>query len=305
MPDDVTTESFVFAGGDAVLAGRLHRRGPTFERRPGVVVTGSWLTVKEQMADLYATELARRGFAALTFDFSGWGSSGGDLRHAELPTRKIADISAAASHLASRSDVLPGGVAHLGICATAQYALAAIARGAPIRSFASVAGWYHDLESVAPFYGGPGGVEERLGRGAAATDRYLADGHVEIVPAYAPGDERAGMFIELDYYADPERGAVPTWPNEMAELSWSPWLTFDGLAAAGSVRVPTLLVHADGCVFPDNVRRLASTIDAPTTLAWGEGDQIDFYDRPAQVGFAMEAIEAHLESTVTGPVVGT
>lgn len=41
----------------------------------GVVVTGSWTSVKEQMAGLYAAELADRGFAALAFDFRGWGES--------------------------------------------------------------------------------------------------------------------------------------------------------------------------------------------------------------------------------------
>ncbi len=33
--------------------------------------------------------------------------------------------------------------------------------------------------------------------------------------------------IELDYYANPRRGAVPEWKNEMAERSWLFWLTFD------------------------------------------------------------------------------
>jgi hypothetical protein len=40
-----------------------------------------------------------------------------------------------------------------------------------------------------------------------------------MVSAYAVGDERAGMFFELDYYANPARGAVKQWSNQMAETS--------------------------------------------------------------------------------------
>jgi uncharacterized protein len=295
---DVTVAAAVFPAGGVWLAGRLYGAGDPFERRPGVVVTGSWLTVKEQMAGRYAVELARRGYTALTFDFAGWGDSRGELRHVESPASKIADIGAAAAYLSSRSFVAPGGVAHVGICTSAQYALAAVAAGAPIRSFAAVAGWFHDTSTVAPFYGGRTGVEERLQRADAAIERFVASGEVLTVPAYAPGDDRAGMFLELDYYADPARGAVPSWPNIMAEMSWREWLTFDGLAAADWVSTPVLFVHSDGCVFPDTVRELARRVRGPVEVAWGDGTQTDFYDQPEQVRFAIEAVDRHLTATM-------
>jgi fermentation-respiration switch protein FrsA (DUF1100 family) len=295
----------VFTSGGATIVGRVHRQaegpGGLTERQPAILVSGSWLTVKEQMADHYAAALARRGYTAITFDFAGFGRSGGDLRQVELPSRKIADITAAATFASTLSCVHPGRIGYLGVCASAQYALTAIAQGAPIASFASVAGWYHDTTSVAPFYGGPAGVEMRLSRGEAATERYLHDGEIVTVPAYAPGDDRAGMFIELDYYGDPARGAIPEWRNEMAEMSWVPWLTFDGLAAARNVGVPTLFVHSDGCVFPENVEALRRRMPGPTDVAWGEGSQIDFYDQPDQVAFALDAADAHIRATLAVP----
>ena len=36
---------------------------------PAIVVSGSWTTVKEQMAGLYAEKLAETGFITLAFDF--------------------------------------------------------------------------------------------------------------------------------------------------------------------------------------------------------------------------------------------
>jgi fermentation-respiration switch protein FrsA (DUF1100 family) len=151
-----------------------------------VIVTGSWLTVKEQMPQLYATRLAERGYAAFTFDFTGFGESGGALRQAEIPDRKIADLIAAADFLTTVSLVEPDTIAHLAVCASAQYGLAAIARGSRVSRFASVAGWSHDEPSVAGFYGGQSGVEARLIAARDAAKRYETDGVVEMVPAYRP-----------------------------------------------------------------------------------------------------------------------
>jgi uncharacterized protein len=118
-----------------------------------------------------------------------------------------------------------------------------------------------------------------------------------MVPAYKPGDELAGMFFELDYYGNPERGAVPSWKNEMATMSWFHWLTFDGLQAATHVKTPTLFVHSAGCVFPDHVKRVHSLLTGPKDLVWTDGTQIDFYDRPDLVEKAIGAAHRHFSTT--------
>ncbi|WP_186376220.1 alpha/beta hydrolase, partial [Hyella patelloides] len=46
------------------------------DKLPGVVVTGAWTTVKEQMPATYAEAMADRGYAVLAFDFLNWGESG-------------------------------------------------------------------------------------------------------------------------------------------------------------------------------------------------------------------------------------
>ena len=54
--------SFVAFNGNSRLAARIHRSNADLTvRQPAVIVTGSWLTVKEQMADLYAAAVAERG----------------------------------------------------------------------------------------------------------------------------------------------------------------------------------------------------------------------------------------------------
>jgi uncharacterized protein len=291
-------EPVVFHSHGIPLVGRFVRNSERSRpREPLVLCMGSWLTVKEQMALGYARQLAERGYAAFVFDFSGFGESRGEPRQLELPARKIQDIAAAVEFVATLSFVDRERIGCLGICASAQYALAALARGVPIRSFASVAGWYHDPDSIAPFYGGAEGVALRLGRARAALSRQLA-GEIAFVPAYDEGNDRAGMHFRLDYYARPERGAVQQWKNQMAEPSWLYWLLFDGLAAAEHVATPTLFVHSDGCAFPEHVRAVHARLRGPKRLVWQEGSQIDFYDQPVQVGAALEAVKAWFDETL-------
>ena len=289
----------VFHSQGVPLIGRIFRNTASLrERQPAVITMGSWLTVKEQMATIYARRLAESGFTTFAFDFSGFGESRGDPRQAEIPSRKIRDIEAAVALLQTLAFVDPTRIGYLAICASAQYALRALADGAPMRSFVSVAGWYHDPASVAPFYGGDPGVELRLGRAREALDRYTRDGAVVIVPAYKDGDDRAGMYFPLEYYGRSDRGAIAAWKNEMAEMTWTYWLTFDGLSAAGQVSTPTMLVHSDGCVFPDHVHQVHAALTGPKELVWARGNQIDFYDQPEQVDAAVQAATGWFDRTL-------
>ena len=64
-------------------------KGKTY---PAVIVSGSWTTVKEQMAGLYAKRFAENGFITLAFDFRNYGESEGVPRAWENPEMKIQDI---------------------------------------------------------------------------------------------------------------------------------------------------------------------------------------------------------------------
>jgi uncharacterized protein len=290
---------FIFHSDGVPLAARLYRNVANLvEPQPAVVVSGSWLTVKEQMPEVYARSLVARGYTVLTFDFAGFGESSGELRQTEVPARKIGDITAAVRFLQTLSCVRADAIGYLAICASAQYAATAIVRGAPIRSFVSVAGWFHDAETVGAYYGGESGMQQRIARATDAVAAQLAGAKPQMVPAYQEGNDRAGMFIPLDYYANPARGAIPQWRNEMSEMTWLYWLTFDGLTTAGRIDVPTLFVHGDECALPDNVKRIHARMTAPRTLIWEKGFQVDFYDRPDLVALSIEAADRHFRPTL-------
>lgn len=72
------------------------------EKIPAIIVGGSWITVKEQMAGLYAERMAEQGFAALAFDFRTFGESGGEPRQYESGALKTQDFKNAGSVLILR-----------------------------------------------------------------------------------------------------------------------------------------------------------------------------------------------------------
>lgn len=215
-----------------------------------------------------------------------------------MPARKIADIAAAVTFLQSVGFVDADRIGCLSICASAQYTLNALAQRVPIRSFASVAGWYHDPASIAPFYGGDAGVGLRLGRARDAFERYIREGHVSVSPAYREGDDRAGMHFRLDYYAQKDRGAIPEWKNEMADMTWLCWLSYDGLSAADRVSTPSLFVHSDAAAFPPHLKQVHARVNGPKKLVWAPGTQIDFYDQPDAVGAAIATATEWFDETL-------
>ena len=283
---------FLFPSSNAILSGTMVRESARVgSRQIGVIVTGSWLTVKEQMPLFYARRLAALGYAAFVFDFAGFGESGGEPRQAEIPTRKMADLHAAAELLSTLAFIERGNVGLVAICASAQYALHAMAQGAKIAAFASVAGWYHDASTIMPFYGGAEGVAQRLRLADEDVEAFLQSRPRANAPAYAPGNERAGMHFELDYYANPARGAVPAWKNEMAPMTWAHWLNFDGLSIATANRLPSLMVHGPACALPDNAKRVYESWSGRKKFVQRDGEQTDFYDQPEQVQAAIAAID--------------
>jgi len=143
----------IFPSGATPLAGCFYRNTTQpDQRQPAIVITGSWLTVRNRWRMNMPASSLRWVIRCSPSTFAGFGQSGGDLRQTEIPARKIKRYHRRGGFLSARmSFVQPGAVGYLGICASAQYVLAAMAAGARIDSFVSVAGWFHDAVSVTPF----------------------------------------------------------------------------------------------------------------------------------------------------------
>ena len=147
LRDSVSREKVRFHNRYGIqLAGDLYLPRGAQERLAAVAVAGPFGAVKEQCAGLYAEELASRGFAALAFDPSFIGESGGEVRNVASPDINTEDFSAAVDFLSTRDFVDPDEIGILGICGWGGMALNAAAMDTRIK--ATVTSTMYDMTRV-------------------------------------------------------------------------------------------------------------------------------------------------------------
>jgi fermentation-respiration switch protein FrsA (DUF1100 family)/ketosteroid isomerase-like protein len=297
---EVRRVSVEFKSGNEKMIGSLYLPGShkPGDRLCGIVVGGTWTSVKEQMAERYAQQMAKRGFAALSFDFRNYGESGGAPRQYESWRLKSEDITSAAHFLQSRPEIDKDRIGGLAVCASASYMALALASGTPIKSFVTVSAWLHDPQTVGQAYGGELGVRERLEQADAAWKKFETTKAVAYVSAQSATDKSAAMPFPIDFYENEKRGKLPQWTNRFAVMGWRDWLTIDPITPAARITVPTLMIHSEKAAFPDNVRRFYGRLTGPKEILWAEGEHTDFYDKEPQVTLAANAAAAHFNRTL-------
>src|SRR5690606_26653056 len=92
------------------------------EPLPALAISGPFGAVKEQSSGVYANQLAERGFAALAFDPSYTGESGGEPRHVASPDINTEDFSAAVDFLGIQGNIDRNRIGIIGICGWAGFA---------------------------------------------------------------------------------------------------------------------------------------------------------------------------------------
>lgn len=264
------------------------------QRLPGVLITGAWTSVKEQMPATCARALADKGYAALVFDFRGWGGSGGRIKYLEDPTRKTQDIHAAANYLVTRSEVNSSQVAGLGICASAGYMSDAAAANPNIKSLALIAPWLHNEAIVEAVYGGEEGVNGLL---AVANQAQQPEQPVYLEAASLTN--KSAVMYQAPYYTETDRGLIPEYDNKFNATSWQGWLTYDALKTADEMEKPTLLVHSEAAAIPQGAKEYAKRAGENAELIMLEKvTQFDFYDQPQAVQTSAQAAAAHFSKTL-------
>ena len=290
-------KKITFNSEGLTLAGNLYypenyQEGQAY---PAIVVSGSWTTVKEQMAGLYAEKLAKEGFITLAFDFRNFGESEGEPRFYESPAMKKVDVQNAVSYLETLPEVANDRIGAFGVCAGAMYTLMAASEDKRIKSVVTTASWLHDAEAVKLFYGGEEGVSQKVKAAQKAKLHYASAGVVDYIPTISTTDESAAMYGPYDYYLNPERGAINAWSaDKFAVMSWEDWLTTDPMPTADNLTAPTLMIHSDGAVLPQYTKNYFERIGTnDKKLHWMETDmdspfhQFNYYDQEAEVNEAV------------------
>lgn len=138
------------------LSNKVTRKEVTFKNRYGITlaadlylpensdgmplaalaISGPFGAVKEQSSGLYAQTMAERGFAALAFDPSYTGESGGEPRHVASPDINTEDFSAAVDFLGLQENIDRNRIGIIGICGWAGMGLNAAAVDKRIKAVA-------------------------------------------------------------------------------------------------------------------------------------------------------------------------
>ncbi len=286
-------EKVQFSSEGMLLKGNLYypKNYEEGKQYPAIVVSGSWTTVKEQMAGLYAEKLSEKGFITLAFDFRNFGESEGAPRFYESPNLKKVDIKNAVSYLHNLPQIKADQIGAFGVCAGAMYTLMAASEDDRIKSVVTAASWLHDAEAVKLFYGGAEGVQTKIKAAQNAKKKYADTGVIEYIPAISTDDPSAAMYGPYDYYLNPERGAIKEWSNDkFAVMSWEDWLTVDPMPTAKQLTQPTLMIHSDGAVLPNYTKKYFEQIaTSDKKLHWMETTlespfhQFSYYDNEDEV----------------------
>jgi len=271
---------------------------------PALAVAGPFGAVKEQAAGLYADEMATRGFAALAFDPSFIGESGGEARNVASPDINTEDFSAAVDFLSVQDVVDPERIGIIGICGFGGMALNAAAMDTRIK--ATVASTMYDMTRINAkgYFDADDSADARYETKKALNAQRTADyrsgvyqcagGVVDPLPDDAP------FFVKdyYDYYKTP-RGYAERSLNSNQGWNTTSALSFINmpiLAYSHEIRSAVLVMHgekAHSCYFSrDAFAKL--TGDNKELLIIPGAVHTDLYDRKDIIPF--DRVEAFLRT---------
>ncbi|MBU3067042.1 alpha/beta hydrolase [Nocardia sp. NEAU-G5] len=289
-----------FDSAGITLAGHLYTpRQSVGGPRPAIVVSHPASGVKEQTAGLYASNLAEKGFVALTFDAAHQGESGGEPRGLEDPAHRVEDIKAAVSYLVTRSEVDAEHIGALGICASGGYVLSATGGDHRVQAAATVSGV--DVARLFRF-GADGAQDPAVFQGmldAAASARTVAadGGKPDTLPLFPETIEQAAELggeygaEGFEYYCTP-RGQHPRSAKAFDWTSIDRLAMFDAFAAVPLIgQRPLLMILGTRAVTAWMGLEAFQKAVGPKEIHWIEGaSHVDLYDREQYVGPAVERL---------------
>lgn len=275
------------------LVGQLYLPEGNDVNVPTVVVTGAWTTVKEQMPTTYAKALNQHGYAAVVFDFIGWGESKGGVPFYEDPITKIENIKDVFAHIGSLPEVDGERLAGLGICASAGYMVAAASHNPNVKSTALVAAWLHDSTIVEAAYGGADAVAGLMEAGSKASESDVP----VLIEGASMTNENALMY-QAPYYTEESRGLLPEYDNKFNVASWTGWLTFDAQVYAKDYDKPLCIVHSEAAAIPDGVHKFVNSNNSVKAVWLDNITQFDFYDVDNVVQQSTDVVTKHFSETL-------
>ncbi|MFJ4641992.1 alpha/beta hydrolase [Streptomyces bobili] len=308
----VTVEAITFPDGSITMAGNLHLPDD-FDPQgsyAAIVTLHPAGGIKEQTAGLYARKLAEQGFAALAFDGSHQGDSGGEPHHLEDPYARVEDIRAAVDLLQTLDHIDAERIGALGICAGGGYAVNATMTDHRIKGVASVSGFNMGIGFRRDWYGTNPDPAAAVVLDEAAKQRTAeAQGAEPAMDPYVPWeiDENTNddMREAHDYHLTP-RAQHPNSGNQfLFTRSFSKIAAFDAFHLVEDLLTQPILIVAGseaGSLWHSTELHSRARSHKKLVVVDG-GTHMDFYDVPQYVDRAMaEATPYFRENLAAEPV---
>ncbi|MBW4607429.1 MAG: alpha/beta hydrolase [Hassallia sp. WJT32-NPBG1] len=108
------------------------------KKHSAIIVGHPMGAVKEQSANVYAANMAERGFVTLSLDLSFWGESEGEPRNAVAPDIYSEDFSAAVDFLGTRPFVDKNRIGIIGVCGSGSFVISAAKIDPRMKAIATV-----------------------------------------------------------------------------------------------------------------------------------------------------------------------
>lgn len=297
------------------LSDKVTRQGVTYKNRYGITIaadlylpknsgnkplaalaiSGPFGAVKEQSSGLYAQAMAERGFAALAFDPSYTGESGGEPRHVASPDINTEDFSAAVDFLGLQPTVDRNRIGIIGICGYAGMALNAVAVDKRIKAVATTS--MYDMSRVmAKGYFDKLTIEQRTKTLEQMSQQRWADAEkgtpapsTNNLPEKLQGNEPQFVVDYFNYYKTP-RGFHPNSINSNGAWTATSPLSFMNMPLLTYIKEisprPVLLIageKAHSRYFSEDAYKAAA--EPKELMIIPNASHVDLYDRVSIIPF--------------------
>ncbi len=222
------------------------------KKYPTVVVAHPNGSVKEQVAGLYAQNLAEQGYIAITADAAYQGASGGTPRNTDKPANRVNDIHGMADYILNFPGVDQNNLGLLGICGGGGYSIKAAQTDKRFKAVATISMFNSGVVRRDGYMNAQlDSVQERLKAASDARLREAMGGKTEYPRSNftdMSAEEAAKLTTDLyregyEYYAQTHAhpNSSGTYPiSNLIDLA-----AFDAVHNANLINQPLLMIAGD------------------------------------------------------------
>lgn len=267
---------------------------------PAIVVAHPNGGVKEQVAGLYAQNLAEQGYITIAFDAAYQGGSGGAPRYTDKPQNRIEDIRAAADFISTYPGVDTDRLGLLGICGGGGYSIKAAQTDKRFKSIATISMFNSgDARRNGFARSQTDSIQTRLAQVAAARAAEAAGGEIQYTPPFGAGmtaEQIAALPYDLyrqgyEYYA--QTHAHPNSQTNSTVASLADLMEFDVNTNVDLINQPLLMIagdKADSLYMTEEVFANASGTQNKELFKIKGATHIETYWKPEYVQQATEKL---------------